>query len=64
VSPIYPSKPEAEESVLDAEYGSRGGGGKSDGRVTWAKALSAAEAETYTLGRILGQHRGEKWFER
>jgi pectinesterase len=47
-------KPEAERTSFYAEYGSRGEGGKTEERVTWAHQLTAQEVEQYTFSNIFG----------
>lgn len=47
-----------EETVLYAEYGSKGAGGAKEKRVGWSKQLTAAEVQGYTLVRIFGGDAG------
>jgi pectinesterase len=48
------NKPEAEQSVVYAEYLSYGSGAATEGRVSWSQQLSPEAAENYTKERILG----------
>jgi pectinesterase len=48
------NKPEAEKTVLYAEYGSKGAGGSTSTRVAWSKQLTASEVTAYTISEILG----------
>jgi pectinesterase len=47
-------KPEREKTARYVEYGSKGPGAKPEGRVKWAKTLSAAEAKAITVETVLG----------
>jgi pectinesterase len=38
------------------EFGSKGQGGSLDARVTWAKELTPASAELFTVERVLAGH--------
>jgi pectinesterase len=46
------NNPENEKTVLYAEYKSKGQGANANGRVKWAKQLTADEAKKYTLENI------------
>lgn len=46
------NRPEAEETVFFAEFGNSGRGYLPGRRASWAKQLSTAEAESYTLDQI------------
>ena len=48
------SKPQAEHTTFYAEYGSSGAGASPVTRVSWAHALTAAEADALTPARVLG----------
>ena len=48
------NKPEAEQSVVYAEYLSHGPGAATEGRASWSQQLSPEAAENYTKERILG----------
>ena len=52
--------PANEATARYAEYGSRGPGGSPVRHVSWARQLSAAEAATFTLERVLGHWNPEK----
>ncbi len=56
------NKPEAETTVLYAEYNSSGPGASPSTRVPWSKQLTAKEARSYTVGRILAGH--DNWMGR
>ena len=47
------NKPEAEQTVLYAEYQSTGPGASPTTRVSWSKQLTAEEAQLYTVENIL-----------
>jgi pectinesterase len=47
-------KPKAETTSYYAEFNSTGPGATPDERVPWAKKLTAAEADSYTLENVLG----------
>lgn len=47
-------KPEAEQTVRYAEYGSTGPGAQPDRRVKWARQLTAEEAKGYAREEVLG----------
>ncbi len=47
-------QPNRERTVRYAEYASTGPGAATEGRVTWARPLAAAEAESLTSARVLG----------
>lgn len=46
--------PANEATARYAEYNSKGAGGNMQGRVSWAKLLSAKEAENFTVDKVLG----------
>lgn len=46
--------PEREQTSRYREYGSTGPGGRADGRATWARALTDAEARALTVEKALG----------
>jgi PelA/Pel-15E family pectate lyase len=48
------SDPAREKTVRYAEYGSRGAGGLLKDRVAWARQLTAAEAASYSMEKVLG----------
>lgn len=48
------NKPEAEQTAFYAEYQNFGPGAQPGNRVKWSHALSTAEAENYTLDKLLG----------
>lgn len=50
------NRPEAESTVLYAEYNSTGPGGNGAKRVGWSKQLSDQEAKLYTLSNIFSQN--------
>jgi pectinesterase len=47
-------KPESHATVRYGEFNSTGPGGNSSARVAWSKQLSAEEAKTMTVERVLG----------
>jgi pectinesterase len=49
-------KPDAEKTARYAEYRSTGPGARLEARVKWAKQLTPAEAEQYTLEAVLRGH--------
>ncbi len=49
-------KPEREQTVRYAEFGSTGPGAASGKRVSWARSLTAAEAAALTPARVLAGH--------
>ncbi|PQA57033.1 pectinesterase family protein [Siphonobacter curvatus] len=51
--------PENEQTVLYAEFQSRGPGARTTERAKWSKQLTAAQAKTYTVERILAG--GDGW---
>jgi pectinesterase len=48
------NKPEAEKTVLYAEYNSTGPGANPTARVTWSKQLNSTEAAQYSVCQIFG----------
>lgn len=56
------SRPEAEETVVYAEYDNHGPGADRSGRVGWSKQLSPEEAARYTKANILGGSADEDWY--
>jgi pectinesterase len=52
-------KPAREKTSRYAEFKSTGPGGQKDARVAWSKQLSAAEAKSITVAKVLGG--GDGW---
>lgn len=60
------SNPENEKTVLYAEYNNSGAGAATNGRVPWAKQLTAAEAKVYVPEKIFSNEaqlpENNSWF--